>query len=160
MILISQLGAGTLEITVSGVLVRMLMVPLGLICGMGLAAGVVSLISSLGIIQRMVGKSATADHILVYENALMSGAILGNTISVFPWLLVPAGALAGIPFGICAGVFVGCLASALAEVVKVWPILFRRTNTKSGLGIGMVCFALGKLAGSLYFFLCIKDLAQ
>lgn len=133
---------------------------LGLIAGAALAAGVVALISSLGIIQRMVGKSATAEHILIFENALMMGAIVGNTISVFPWLLVPAGAVASIPFGIFAGIFVGCLAAALAEVVQVWPILFRRSGTKHGLNIAMVCFALGKLFGSLYFFLFIKDLAQ
>lgn len=129
---------------------------LGLIFGASLAAGVVALITSLGIIPRMVGKSATAAHILLYENILMIGAILGNIVNIFPVVLPTMGSLTTIPFGIFSGIFVGCLAAALAEVIQVWPIIFRRSNLKRGLNFIMPCFAFGKLAGGLFFFLLMK----
>ena len=52
----------------------------------------------------------------------------------------------------------GCLAVALAEVLNVFPVLFRRANLKNGLGFLITAFAAGKTVGGLvYFFLdCIR----
>ena len=53
-------------------------------------------------------------------------------------------------FGIGAGVFTGCLAAALAEVVNMMPVLSERVSLKKGMVGIMLLFALGKLAGSLF----------
>lgn len=129
---------------------------LGLIFGATLSAGTLALISSLGIIPRMVGKSSTAAHILMYENCVMAGAIIGNIITIFPEVSFQVGNWLNILFGIFSGIFTGCLAAALAEVLQVWPIIFRRSNTKTGLNLAVISFALGKLAGGLYYFLLMK----
>lgn len=136
---------------------------LGLICGASIAAGVVALISSLGIIPRIVGKSATARWIMLYEMVLFAGAALGAVLAIYelplsnwiyPWM--QQGIL--IMGGIFAGIFFGCLAAALAEVIQIWPVLYRRLNMKYGNPLVMTGFAVGKLVGSLYFFLLMKYL--
>lgn len=55
-------------------------------------------------------------------------------------------------FGIFAGIFVGCLALAIAEMLNTIPIFARRIGFRHGLGIAILAVALGKLAGSLVYF--------
>lgn len=131
---------------------------LGLLFGSGTAAGVLALLSSLGVIPRIVGKSSTAKHILLYEDFLLVGAGLGSVFVILELDISFLGAWFLVIVGVFAGIFVGCLAAALAEVIQIWPILYRRSNTKHGIYISMTCFAIGKLAGGLYFFLMIKYL--
>ena len=56
--------------------------------------------------------------------------------------------------GLFAGVFVGCLALAIAEMLDSIPILTRRIGYRHGLGLMVLAIALGKLAGSLLYFGC------
>ena len=56
-------------------------------------------------------------------------------------------------YGICAGLFVGCVAVALAEILKTFPVIFRRTKVKVGLWVILWFMALGKTAGSLFYFI-------
>ena len=53
-------------------------------------------------------------------------------------------------YGLGAGVFTGCLAAALAEVVNMMPVLSERVSLKKGMTGIMTVFALGKLVGSLF----------
>ena len=55
--------------------------------------------------------------------------------------------------GISAGIFVGSIAVALAEILNTFPITFRRMGLKVGLFWVMLAMAAGKVAGSLYYFL-------
>ena len=54
--------------------------------------------------------------------------------------------------GLFMGMFVGCLALAIAEMLNSIPIFARRVSYRHGLGIAVLAVALGKLAGSLYYF--------
>lgn len=54
---------------------------------------------------------------------------------------------------LCTGIFVGVLAMALTEVLNVIPILLRRTRLTKGLPWLILAFALGKVCGSLVYFL-------
>ena len=54
---------------------------------------------------------------------------------------------------ISAGIFVGSIAVALAEILNTFPITFRRMGLKVGLFWVMLAMAAGKVAGSLYYFL-------
>ena len=54
---------------------------------------------------------------------------------------------------LCCGIYVGCQAMALAEILNTFPILFRRTKLQMGLRWGVLFIALGKLVGSLWYFI-------
>jgi len=61
-------------------------------------------------------------------------------------------------FGMSAGIFVGCLAVALAEILDTFPIFLRRTNLEERYGeIFLFVMAMGKMIGSLFFFLTGYD---
>ena len=60
-----------------------------------------------------------------------------------------------VVYGLASGVFLGCLAVALAEVLNVFPVLFRRANLKNGLGFLITAFAAGKTVGGLVYFFWI-----
>lgn len=141
------------------ILIREILVcVLGLLFGSGTAAGVLGLLSSLGVIPRIVGKSSTAKHILLCEDFLLVGAGLGSFFAILELDISFLGIWFLVIVGIFTGIFVGCLAAALAEVIQIWPILYRRSNTKYGVNISMTCFAIGKLVGALFFFIRIKYL--
>lgn len=144
----------------------------GVFFGAAAAAGAFALITGIGVVPRMAGKTATAKNIVRYENALIAGAVLGNIYGV---LCMDSLHRTGLPFtgirgfdvvqtlllvltGIGAGCFVGCLATALAEVLQVFPLLFRRAGLKEGLNVSMLFFAAGKVIGALYGFLFLKQI--
>ena len=61
-------------------------------------------------------------------------------------------------FGLFAGMFVGCLALAIAEMLDSIPIFARRVGFRHGLGIAICAMAAGKFVGSLlYFILGVHD---
>ncbi len=62
------------------------------------------------------------------------------------------GTLIQIVFGLFAGIFVGCLALAIAEMLNTIPIFARRIGFRHGLGIAMLAVAFGKLMGSIIYF--------
>ena len=97
------------------------------------------------------------------------GTMAGNILSVFNWNSqfeeLVTGQF-GIPqqiwgvfaqlllvcFGVFAGIFVGSLAMAIAEMLDSIPIFARRIGFRHGLGIAVIAMALGKMAGSLFYF--------
>ena len=131
---------------------------LGLIFGASAAAGSFALAVKLGIIPEMTEKTHTARHIMTYENATILGGIMGNLLSVFGWLHLPLGKAFLMLYGVSAGMFVGCMAMALAEILNVFPILYRRLQLKQGIFWVIGTASIGKLCGCLYYFL--KDIGS
>ena len=134
----------------------------GLAAGAAVSAGTFAFLLMLKIIPRMLGRSHTASKVMLYENMIIIGGVLGNIISVclgirLPFYgsggLVAGHVLLGI-YGIIAGFFVGCIAVALAEILQTFPILFRRLKMKEGLWILIFAMALGKCVGAFVFFFC------
>lgn len=129
----------------------------GLAAGALVAAGVFALITSIGVIARMADKSRTGSHVKKYETAVILGGIFGNVINIFEipmnmggiWLLSQIMLAA---FGGFAGIFVGCLATSLAESLNTTAIFSRRVRLHRGMGAIILCVALGKLIASLMFF--------
>lgn len=124
---------------------------IGLASGTAVSAGVFSFIITVGVVPRIIGKSRTANDIIFYENAVVLGGVLGNIFSLFH-IPLHLGIGLVILFGLSAGVFVGCLAVALAEILNTFPIMFRRMGIKEGLSMIMLFMALGKMMGALYFY--------
>lgn len=136
--------------------------------GLMTAGGVFTVLLSVGLIPRFAGKTHTGKKVLLYENMVILGTIFGNTMSVLddfvsffqtatelgvPRLLCRlVGILLITGFGIFAGIFVGSLAMAIAEMLDSIPIFARRIGFRHGLGITVSAMAAGKLAGSLFYF--------
>lgn len=136
--------------------------------GLLAAAGVFTVLVAVGLIPRFAGKTHTAKKVVLYEEMVIGGTILGGVVSVFEryfqigeWLLKKgvsptfvqvAGEIATVIFGLAAGMFIGCLALAIAEMLDSIPIFSRRIGFRHGLGIAICAMAAGKLAGSLLYF--------
>ncbi len=133
---------------------RLFLAFIGLSCGLAVASGTFALLVSLKIIPRMIGKSHTAIHILCYENMIIAGGIAGTVLTAFPGLKIPLGWPLLVLYGFCSGMQVGCLVMALAEIMNVFPILFRRLRLKSGMAWVIAFLAVGKMIGGLFYFYC------
>ena len=140
----------------------------GLAGGLGVSGGVFTTLIAVGLIPRFAGKTHTAKHIFLYEEMVVCGTIFGGLVSVFfPFLDISqyvkniafiqniypyAGTLFFIVYGVFAGIFVGCLALAIAEMLDSIPIFARRMKFRHGIGIVILCMAIGKTIGSLIYF--------
>lgn len=124
----------------------------GLTAGAAVSAGTFAFLIVIGVIPRMIGKCNRAAETLHFENAVICGGIFGTFMSVFPEISLPLGSLLLCAYGLSAGIFVGCIAVALAEILNTFPIMFRRINLKVGLVWAMYAMALGKCVGSLFYF--------
>lgn len=134
------------------------MIVTGLASGLGVAAGTFAFLVVISIIPRMVQKAKLEHKIIYIENIIFRGIIFGTVLSLFTWkkklLFTILGRSMLTIFGISAGIFVGCLAVALAEILDTFPIFFRRLHIKESFGKWMLfSMAMGKLIGSLFFFL-------
>lgn len=137
--------------------------------GMIVSGGVFTVLVAVGLIPRFADKTHTAKHIFLYEEMVIWGTITGCFFSVFSswgqigyfvtdslkissslWKNIGTGILAII--GIFSGMFVGCLALAIAEMLDTIPIFSRRIQFKKGLGIAVLCVAIGKVLGSILYF--------
>ena len=133
------------------------------------AAGVFTVLAAVGLVPRFAGKTHTGKYVLIYEEMVVFGTLTGCILSIFSrycqlgawWkerfpghmgLLYGIGSLWQAVFGLFAGMFVGCLALAIAEMLDSIPILTRRISFRHGLGLAIVSMAAGKLCGSLLYF--------
>lgn len=133
------------------------------------AAGVFTVLVAVGLIPRFAGKTHTSHYILLYEEMVIFGTLAGCFVTVFPeycqWgsflrdnypgktvLWTTLGNAAQAVFGLFSGMFIGCLALAIAEMLDSIPIFSRRISFRHGLGLAISCMAAGKLCGSLLYF--------
>ena len=135
---------------------------LGASSGFIVSGGVFTVLISVGLIPRFAGKMHIARHIFVLEEMVVLGTLAGDFFSVFSdygklgeWVIShqlfgmgettavwhTIGNFLLILFGIFSGIFVGCLALAIAEI-----------GFRHGLGLAILAVALGKLVGSLIYF--------
>lgn len=137
--------------------------------GMIVSGGVFTVFVTVGLIPRFAGKTHTGKHVTIYESMVNLGAIGGCLFSVFctmcqlgPWILKNQimtrdmwkliAEFLLLVFGFFAGMFEGCFAIAIAEMLNTIPIFSRRIGFRHGLGIAILMIALGKIAGSLFYF--------
>lgn len=126
---------------------------IGISAGILVSGGMYALITTLGIINRIAQDTHTAKDILIYEECVIWGAAIGNVLFVFN-IPVPLGTAALVIFGLVGGIYAGCLAIALAEVIKTIPVYIMRTGLTKGFGIIILLLALGKgIGGLIYFFI-------
>lgn len=130
--------------------------------GLFVSGAVFTTLTAVGLVPRFAGKTHTADHVFLYEEIVVFGMLTGNVVSVFygqicrllgnvrvsiEWF---ENGLLGFS-GLFTGVFVGCLALAIAELIDTIPIFARRTKLRLGMKQIVLSIAFGKLMGSLFF---------
>lgn len=145
--------------------------------GLLAAAGVFTVLVAVGLVPRFAGKTHTGRKVILYEEMVIAGTIVGSFVSIFErysgfgnWLLAHGvsaqawrviGSLILLVCGIFSGMFIGCLALAIAEMLDSIPIFARRIGFRHGMGIAICAMAAGKICGSLlYFLLGVSETAQ
>lgn len=131
---------------------ELFLVVLGIASGTGIASALFALIVKLGILTRLAAWTKTTDNMKIYENCILLGASAGNIVTLYEFPLL-AGYVAQLIPGLFFGIYIGCFYMALAESLHAVPVLMRRMNIKKGAGCILLCMALGKAAGALYYFL-------
>lgn len=124
---------------------------LGLAGGFSIAGGIFAAITAIGAIPQISHVTSTQKYVKSYETAVILGGIAGNIITIFnvnPFLPVWFMTI----FGLGSGIFVGCLATALAEALNVDTIFTRRLRLHTGIQWVILSLALGKAVGSLLYF--------
>lgn len=129
-----------------------LMILIGIGSGAVISGGVFAFITIIGIVPRFAQKTCTQKYMPVYEDAITIGGIFG-TSTMFIDYSIPIGSVVAVFYSLLIGIFVGCLAVSLAETLNVIPILTRRANVQKALSIFIVTLALGKMVGSLLYYI-------
>lgn len=124
---------------------------LGLSAGMAAAAGLFSFISGLGVVSDFADRTHTGDKILLYETSTALGGIIGNIFIVYQ-IPIAYGRWVLPVFGLFAGIFAGCWAMALAEILNIFPIFIRRIKLYKCIPYLILAMAIGKGLGALLFF--------
>lgn len=125
---------------------------IGFTSGLVIAGAVFAFITIVGVVPRLAQKTGTTKKIKVYESALALGGIFG-TLATIVNLYLPIGHVGTVVVSAANGIFIGCLAMSLAEVLNVIPIFSRRARLQRGLFFLVLAIAIGKLVGSLLYFL-------
>lgn len=129
----------------------------GLSAGVIVAGGLFSFIVGLGVISDFADRTHTGEHILLYEDSVALGGIIGNLMWIYD-VAIPApiagvlGEFVSLFFGLLSGVFVGCWAMALAEMLDVFPIFIRRFKVIRYVPYMILAVAIGKGIGAIIFF--------
>lgn len=139
----------------------------GLTAGFAVAGGVFTVFTAVGLVPRFADRTASADRILLYENGIVAGTFFGTFFDLYKecgfrpmqmvkqWMQASGAVFQNgflVAYGIFTGIYVGCLAVSIAEILDSIPIMARRVRLKRGIGIVLAAFAFGKLAGSVLYF--------
>ena len=134
---------------------KILLAFFGLCAGGVIAAGVYAFLAIIGVFVRLMGKTGTRKHIILYETVIVLGGVLGNIVDIYEFPIY-MGSFIGTIFlavaGVCVGIFVGCLVMSLAETLKALPVISRRIHLAVGLQYLIFALAAGKLTGYLVYF--------
>ena len=124
----------------------------GLCAGGIIAAGVFAFLAIIGVFPRLIGKTGTKSHIMLYETLIVLGGAAGNAMDLFEFSIPVGGTWTLAVFGTAVGIFVGCLAMSLAETLKTLPVINRRINLSVGIQYVILAIGLGKMMGALLYF--------
>lgn len=132
---------------------------LGLSFGFSVAGGVFTVFTAVGLVPRFAEHTKSGDHILTYENMIILGCFLGTLFSLFSGLAAPVAFSKRLAWlvlgfvGLFTGVYVGTLAVSIAELLDAIPIMTHRVKLKRGVSLVVAGLAVGKLIGSLFYYM-------
>ncbi len=110
----------------------------------------------LNIIPRLIQFSNSKEYIRFYRILIIGGAVSGTIIQFFQ-ITLPSlyyfNFVIVVLIGFIFGIFIGLLAGALTEVLKVLPILSNRLGLRDEIEELLLIIILGKSIGSLIYWL-------
>ena len=129
----------------------------GFCAGIGVSAGTFAFLLVIHVIPRILQKAKLEKKVIFIENTIIKGVLFGTVLSLFEWkkrwLFEILGRTLLTIFGLSAGVFVGCISIALAEILDTFPIFFRRLRIKENNGLKLlICMEIGKTVGAIFYF--------
>lgn len=124
----------------------------GFSTGLIISTGILSFINAIGVIPRFATKAKVTMHYFALANASLLGVVVGTIFYIWD-VYFPLPKILIALFGLAFGMFVGCLAVALAEILNVIPISKSRLKLKRGVYIMILAFAIGKMVGTLFYYL-------
>ncbi|MTI66032.1 MAG: stage V sporulation protein AB [Firmicutes bacterium] len=133
-------------------IIKLILILIGLSGGILVGTALASFITLLDIVPRLAQVSDTSFLIPFYQ-LVMTLSIVVVTLSHFFEYSLHLTKYITMPIGLIIGVFVGLLAAALAEVLNVIPILERRTKLGKKIYYCLLGISLGKVFGSLFYWL-------
>ena len=135
-----------------------ILVPLiGLANGIIVGSGIVALITLLDIVPRLAQLTKTYRYIREYEYVL----IIASTVAAFLSLTrisIHLGFALVVIIGFFNGFFIGMLASALAEVMNVIPVIVRRFRIDGYVIYILYSLVFGKVIGSLIHWVFLPNI--
>lgn len=133
----------------------LILITIGISAGVEIGTGLSAVFASLGLITRYAYRTSTTSRIRLYENQILFGASFANLgflylkkVNISQMFAVSILFFLGIFFGI----FVGCLAMAIAEILDAFTIMLRQIKIEKGEGFVVSSVAIGKLVGNLMYF--------
>ena len=125
---------------------------IGISAGITVGSAIAAFFTLLEFIPRIVQVTETWDNIVFYEYAMVLGAVTGSILSYADFNF-GLNKFMAIMIGLLSGAFLGLFTSALAEVLNVIPVFARKFKVKHQLIYIIVALILGKVMGSLFYFL-------
>lgn len=116
------------------------------IAGNAIAAGYIAFITLLGIYDKLLVKLYAIRLTYIIEWLIIFGGLTGTVIFLFN-LQLPFKTVGLFLFNLFGGTFTGCLAGALAEILKIFPVISRRFKIRKGMPYILFAAALGKAVG-------------
>ncbi|WP_027340015.1 stage V sporulation protein AB [Halonatronum saccharophilum] len=135
---------------------RIFLILLGLAEGVIVGMALVAFLMVLDVIPRLIRFTSTKSKIRLYQSVILIGALIGILIDFYDFALPNLfflNELLVVLSGLFFGIFVGLVAGALTEVLKVLPILSRRLGLKDEMKLMLSAIILGKALGSLVYWL-------
>lgn len=126
---------------------KVLLAFIGISFGVTAAGGLFAFIVELGIVADFADRTHTGEKIKLYEDCIAAGGVVGTILSLFPFTF-HFGKSVLLILGLLSGIFVGCWAMALAEILNVFPIFARRLRFIRYIGIIIISIAIGKGIGA------------
>lgn len=133
---------------------KILLILIGFGGGVGVGTAAAAFITILQVVPRLAQLTITNKYIKVYYWSIILGFIIFN-ITYFSGLHLNINKNITIVLGLIYGTFIGLFSSALAEVLNVIPILTNKFKIKTKLKYIIFTLMLGKLVGSLYYWIFI-----
>ncbi|WFA09602.1 stage V sporulation protein AB [Tissierella sp. Yu-01] len=120
----------------------------GLLVGGAYAA----FITLLRIFPRLLQFTNTKRYYMAYEYIFMFSTFIFTLIYFFEFKII-IGKIGAVVSGLFFGSFLGFLSSALAETLNVLPVISKKFKIKKQMGTVFIAILLGKVFGSLYYFI-------
>lgn len=134
---------------------KLLLITIAFGGGLTVGSAAAAFITILQIVPRLVQITNTWRQIKVYQLTISVSFVLfvalyfSNFHMNLPKIIV-------MLIGLLYGTFIGLLSSALAEVLNVIPVMSKKLKIKDNLRYVIWTLMVGKVAGSLYFWLYNK----